>query len=105
MAHANATVRAVVTDPEAPLRLVLRDVPRPEPGPGEALVRVETVSLNRGEVRTAMTAAPGWRPGWDFAGVVAEPAANGSGPAAGTRVVGIAAANASWSELLAASPV
>ena len=102
MAHANATVRAVVTDAG---RLVIRDLPRPEPGPGEALVRVEAISLNRGEVRSALTAANGWRPGWDFAGVVAEAAADGSGPAAGTRVVGLAAALGGWSELVAASPI
>jgi NADPH:quinone reductase-like Zn-dependent oxidoreductase len=104
MAHANATVRAVVVDPDAPGKLVLADVPRPEPGPGEALIRVSAISLNRGEVRQAMTAAAGWRPGWDFAGVVAEPAADGSGPPAGTRVFGVSPALAAWAELIAISP-
>jgi NADPH:quinone reductase-like Zn-dependent oxidoreductase len=45
--------------------------------------------LNRGEINRALTsAASGWRPGWDLAGVVERAAANGSGPAAGTKVVG-----------------
>ena len=105
MAHANATVRAVITDPEAAGRLVVRDVPRPEPAPNQALVRVEAISLHRGEVRQAMTSPAGWRPGWDVAGTVAEAAADGSGPKAGTRVVGLAAATGGWAELIAIAPI
>ena len=34
-------------------------------------MRVTAISLNRGETRRALQQAePGWRPGWDFAGVV-----------------------------------
>jgi hypothetical protein len=40
--------RAVVVDPEAPGRLVIRPVPDPVPDRGEAIVRVRAISLNRG---------------------------------------------------------
>ncbi len=43
----------------------------------------------------------GWRPGWDFAGVVEQPAADGTGPRKGTRVVGMLDA-AAWAEVVAA---
>jgi NADPH:quinone reductase-like Zn-dependent oxidoreductase len=94
-------MRAVVVDPQAPARLALGDVERSTPLPSEALVRVAAISLNRGEVRTSQTAAPGWRPGWDFAGLVEQAAADGTGPKAGARVVGLLASGA-WSEYVAA---
>src|SRR5207302_4408646 len=83
-----ATNLAVVVDPEAPGRLVIRPVPEPTADRGEALVRVHAISLNRGEVRRSGMAAAGWRPGWDLAGVIERAASDGSGPAVGTRVVG-----------------
>ncbi|HET9904505.1 MAG TPA: zinc-binding dehydrogenase [Xanthobacteraceae bacterium] len=82
-------------------RLVLADAKMPEPQRNEALVRVHAISLNRGEVRRAASAAAGFRPGWDFAGVVEAPAGDGSGPKAGTRVVGLMPVGA-WAEMLAA---
>jgi len=81
--------RAVVVDPDAPGRLVLRPVAEPVPDRGEALVRVRALSLNRGEVRRSGMAPAGWRPGWDLAGEVTRAAADGSGPRAGARVVGL----------------
>jgi NADPH:quinone reductase-like Zn-dependent oxidoreductase len=84
-------------------QLAITSVAPPEPGPGEALIQVAAISLNRGEVKTAVAAQPGWRPGWDFAGTVVQAAADGKGPAAGTRVVGAASAGA-WCEYVAASP-
>lgn len=92
--------RAVVVDPAAPGRLVIRAVPDPVPDRGEAIVRVRALSLNRGEVRRAGMAAAGWRPGWDLAGEVAHPAADGSGPRAGARVVGLLPEGA-WAERVA----
>jgi NADPH:quinone reductase len=89
--------RAVVVDPEAPGRLVIRAAPDPVPDQGEAVVRVKALSLNRGEVRRASMAAAGWRPGWDLAGTVERAAADGSGPRAGTRVVGLLLEGA-WAE-------
>ena len=58
-------MRAVVVEPNVPGRLVICEVDSPAPLPSEALVRVATVSLNRGEVRRSMSAQAGWRPGWD----------------------------------------
>jgi NADPH:quinone reductase len=92
--------RAVVVDPEAPGRLVIRPVPDPVPDRGEAIVRLKALSLNRGEVRRAGMAAAGWRPGWDLAGTVERVAADGSGPRAGTRVVGMLGEGA-WAERVA----
>jgi NADPH2:quinone reductase len=92
--------RAVLIDPEAPGRLVIRRVDEPTPSRNEAIVRVRVISLNRGEVRRSTTAPAGWRPGWDLAGVVERAAADGSGPAAGARVVGILTEGA-WAERVA----
>jgi NADPH:quinone reductase-like Zn-dependent oxidoreductase len=83
-----STNLAVVVDPAAPGRLVIRPVPEPTANRDEALVRVHAISLNRGEVRRSGMAAAGWRPGWDLAGVVERAAADGAGPAVGARVVG-----------------
>ncbi len=90
--------RAVVVDPSAPGRLAIREVSLRGPDRDEVGVRVTAISLNRGETRRALQMAEaGWRPGWDFAGVVETAAADGSGPAAGTRVVGILPSGA-WAE-------
>jgi len=80
---------AVVNTPSAPEPVAIREVPEPEPKPNEALVAVHAFSLNRGELRLFQIRPEGWRPGQDIAGVVLRQAADGSGPAAGTRVVGL----------------
>ena len=82
------TVRAAVAVPgdAGGLRIVGID-PRPPLSDG-ALVSVRAFSPNRGEVRRAERAAESVRIGRDVAGVVDASAADGSGPPAGTRVVG-----------------
>lgn len=90
----------VAVDPAVPGRLVIREVPAPSADRGEAVVRVRAISLNRGEVRRAGMAAAGWRPGWDLAGEVERAAADGSGPPAGGRVVGLLPEGA-WAQRVA----
>ena len=98
------TVRAVVVDPSSPQGLGLKPVELAPAAADEVTVRVTAISLNRGEVRRATSqGTPGDRPGWDFAGVVEERAANGSGPPAGSRVVGLLASGA-WAEPARAKP-
>jgi NADPH:quinone reductase-like Zn-dependent oxidoreductase len=93
-------IRAVVVDSEVEGRLKIAEVEQPVPTPSQALVRVRAFSLNLGEVRTTTRAEAGWRPGWDLAGVVERAAADGSGPAVGSRVFGLVASG-SWAELVA----
>jgi NADPH:quinone reductase-like Zn-dependent oxidoreductase len=93
-------VRALVTTGNGDDPLHLDDVPEAEPRAHEAVVAVHATSLNRGEVKAARAAPAGARLGWDLAGVVATPAADGSGPAAGTRVVGMVR-KAAWAERVA----
>lgn len=91
-------IRAVVVDPETAGRLVIKSLPMRAALPSQALVRVKAISLNLGEVRRALTMAEaGWRPGWDLAGVIEQPAADRSGPPVGARVVGFLPAGA-WAE-------
>jgi len=81
------TVRAVIVDPASPQGLAVKPVELAPAAADELTVRVNAISSNRGEVRRATTQGkPGDRPGWDFAGVVEERAANGNGPPVGSRV-------------------
>ena len=81
--------------------LRLADAPAPRPGPSQALIQVVAFSVNLGEVAFRTPDLPdGTVPGWDAAGIVVTPAADGSGPATGSRVVTFGWAGA-WAELRA----
>ena len=88
---------AVVNTAGGATPVELREVPEPRPAPNEALVEVRAFSLNRGELRLFQTRPEGWRPGQDISGAVVKPAADGSGPRAGARVVALTD-NAGWAQ-------
>src|SRR6266576_2801550 len=88
---------AVVNTPNGPTPVDLREGPEPPPAANEALVEVRAFSLNRGELRLFQVRPEGWRPGQDISGVVVQPAADGSGPKAGDRVVALTD-NAGWAQ-------
>jgi len=76
-------MRAVVSTPGGERWAEIRDIPAPEPGPGELLVEVHAAGINRGEL-TLVQMREDFRPGQEIAGVVAD------GPRKGERVVGLA---------------
>ena len=41
------SIRAIVVDPAVAGRFIIKEVEAPQPGPSEALVRVEAISLNQ----------------------------------------------------------
>ena len=95
------SMRALVAtgNPSSPLEL--REVDEPAPDANETLIRVERVSINRGELRLLASRPAGWRPGQDVAGTVEKAAADGSGPPAGARVVALVD-QAGWAQRVAA---
>jgi NADPH:quinone reductase-like Zn-dependent oxidoreductase len=93
-------MRALVTTPNGPEPAEIREVEDPRPGPGDAVIEVRAVSLNRGELRQ-LAAYADWVPGQDVAGVVRRAAADGSGPPAGTRVAALVD-EGGWAERVAA---
>jgi len=79
----------LVNTPNGKAPVELRELPEPQPARNEALVAVRAFSLNRGELRSFVNNAEGWVPGQDVGAVVLQQAADGSGPAAGSRVVAL----------------
>jgi NADPH:quinone reductase len=88
----DVSIRAVLVDPSAPDALRLGEAPEPMPGPSQVVVEVQHASLNYGDLNDARSGRvpPGAVLGSDAAGVVARSADDGSGPAVGARVVGLA---------------
>lgn len=72
----------------------------PVPAANEAMVQIHSFSVNRGELSLMNARDEGWRPGQDVSGIVLVAAADGSGPSAGSPVVGMVD-GAGWSELAA----
>jgi NADPH:quinone reductase-like Zn-dependent oxidoreductase len=81
-------MKAIVAVPSAAGGSEIREIAEPDPISDQAVVDVRAVSLNRGECTALRSAEEGWRPGWDVAGVITRPAADGSGPREGARVTG-----------------
>ncbi len=80
--------------------LVFVDVPEPVAQSSEAVIKVDAISLNRGETRRSLASKEGFRPGWDVAGTIAQAATDGSGPKVGERVVGLMTVGG-WQEQVA----
>ena len=93
-------MEALVNMPKAGSRLLLRDVPEPEPRGDEAVVSVHSFSINLGEIALIRNRPEGWRPGQDIAGVVERPAQSGEGPRTGERVAALIE-GAGWAERVA----
>lgn len=85
----------VITRFGGPEVLEIRDVPKPEPGPGEVLVHVRSTAINRADLLQRLgryPAPPGATeniPGLEFAGEVAALGANAQRWRTGDRVMGI----------------
>jgi NADPH:quinone reductase-like Zn-dependent oxidoreductase len=96
-------MRAFVASPEKGTLARQADVPEPEPTSDQVLVAVEAFSLNRPDY--LYLAAPGstFRPGIDAVGRILTPAADGSGPEAGSRVVVHSPSGGAAAERLAVS--
>ncbi|SNT39958.1 zinc-binding dehydrogenase [Rhodococcoides kyotonense] len=93
-------MKAIVSDGGFGTRF--EDVPDPLPRDDEILVEVQATSINRADLLIASKQPRGTQLGIDFVGTVLTTAADGSGPARGQRVVGLAKNN-SWSEVVAVS--
>lgn len=85
----------VIVEPGGPEVLELREVERPEPGPGEVRVRVRSSGINRADLsqrRGRYPAPPGWPeeiPGLEFAGTVDAVGTGVRLREAGDRVMGL----------------
>ncbi|MEU6554257.1 zinc-binding dehydrogenase [Streptomyces sp. NPDC046915] len=79
-------MRALTTTKDGSVEFT--QVPEPDRTGSELLVRVSASTASRGDLHSIRFSPPGRIVGLDVVGVVVEEAADGSGPAAGTRVMG-----------------
>jgi NADPH:quinone reductase len=85
----------VIARPGGPEVLELRDVPRPDPGPGEIRVRVHATAVNRADLLQRAgrypppAGVPADIPGLEYAGVVDEIGAGAGRWRRGDRVMGL----------------
>ncbi len=92
------TITAVVAATDGSGIVTRSQIKLRQPFSNEALVAVTAFSVNRGECRRAQRSTEAVQIGWDFAGKVEQAAADGSGPPAGTRVVGFSPRMEGWAE-------
>ncbi|MFI8500636.1 NADP-dependent oxidoreductase [Streptomyces sp. NPDC085524] len=105
-------MKALVATEYQPLdRLTIADLPKPEPGPGEVVVKVEAAALNPLDLMLVTGAAkdlfPAEHPlviGMDMAGTVAEVGTGVSGYAPGDQVLGFVGQAGSVAEYTVATP-
>jgi NADPH:quinone reductase-like Zn-dependent oxidoreductase len=80
-------MQALIAAPDTPEGFRRAEIPQPQPRPDQALIEVRHASVNFGEARYLSFQPAGTVLGYDAAGYVVRPAADGTGPAAGERVV------------------
>jgi NADPH2:quinone reductase len=93
-------MRAVIVQRDTPAGVLIADVPTPVPSASEALVRVAAAAVNPTDLAIVAHAPDGVVAGHEVAGTIEEPAADGSGPAPGTRVTGLVTGGG-WAEVAA----
>ena len=71
--------------PGGPEQLAVGEADRPQPGPGEALVRVHAAAITRGELEWPVDRLPAI-PCYELCGVIEEAGAGVAGIAAGEKV-------------------
>ncbi|MFJ8017314.1 zinc-binding alcohol dehydrogenase family protein [Streptomyces sp. NPDC096339] len=105
-------MKALVATDYQPLdRLTIADLPKPDPGPGEVVVKVEAAALNPLDLMLVTGAAKDVYPtghplivGMDMAGTVAQVGAGVSGYAPGDPVLGFVGQAGSVAEYTVATP-
>ncbi|MEV6588712.1 zinc-binding dehydrogenase [Streptomyces acidicola] len=93
-------MRALITTKDGSVEFA--EVPEPRRTSSELLVQVSASTVARGDLNTARLSPPGSPVGLDVVGTVVVPAADGSGPEEGARVMGYTGARAGgWAEQVA----